>query len=238
MTHLDLFSGIGGFALAAKWAGFDTVAFCETDDFCRGVLAKHWPEVPICGDVKELDGNDYSGVDLITGGYPCQPFSLVGKRLGAADDRHLWPEMRRIIEQARPTWVVSENVAGHITMGLDDVLSDLESLDYAARAIVIPACAVGALHIRERVWVVAHSNSRNDKSGKITRPRICEKISSKRPNGDTCSTSWGVARWAKTEPGFPLVADGVSDRVARYRATGNAIVPQVAYELMRAMVSV
>jgi len=235
MRHLDLFSGIGGFALAAKWAGFETVGFCEQDDFCKSVLAARWPGVPIHHDVRELDGRLFRGVELISGGYPCQPFSLVGKRRGAEDDRHLWPEMRRVIEQARPAWVVSENVAGHITMGLDDVLSDLESLDYAARAVVIPACAVGALHIRERVWVVANANGRDDKSGPLERPGIRGEVEGQRPDGDACSASWGAERWAKTEPGICLVADGIPDRVARYRATGNAIVPQVAYELLRVM---
>ena len=235
MKHLDLFSGIGGFALAAQWAGIETVAFCEIDNFACKVLNKNFPDVPVHRDIRELDGSLYAGIDLITGGYPCQPFSYCGKRCGENDDRHLWPEMRRIIEQARPTWVVSENVAGHITMGLDDVLSDLESLDYAARAVVIPACAVGALHIRERVWVVANTNGRDDKSGPLERPGIRGEAENKGPDGDACSASWGAARWAKTEPGICLVADGIPDRVARYRATGNAIVPQVAYELLRVM---
>jgi DNA (cytosine-5)-methyltransferase 1 len=237
MKHLDLFSGIGGFALAARWAGFETVAFCECDPFCQGVLRKHWPTTKIHDDVRGVDGSDYRGVELITGGYPCQPFSLVGKRRGAEDDRHLWPEMRRIIGEARPAWVVSENVAGLITMGLDEVLTDLESLGYAARALVIPACAVGALHIRERVWVVANANGRDDKPGPLMRPGVCGEAGGEGADGDACSAGWGFARWAEAEPGFPLVADGIPDRVARYRATGNAIVPQVAYELLRSMVT-
>lgn len=237
MRHLDLFSGIGGFALAAQWAGFETVGFCEIDEFCRKVLSKHWPETPIHGDIREVDGRDYAGVELITGGYPCQPFSVVGKRKGAADDRHLWPEMRRIIAQAKPRWVVAENVTGHITLGLDSVLTDLESLDYSAGAVVIPAAAVGALHRRERVWVVANANHWNDKPIEVTRPKIHDEAAKQRANGDTCSASCGIERWQAIEPGVPIVADGIPGRVDKYRAAGNAIVPQVAYEILRAAVA-
>lgn len=154
-THLDLFSGIGGFALAAGWAGYRTVGFCEVEDYPRRILSKRFSGVPIHGDIRELDGSAYRGVTLITGGYPCQPFSQAGKRKGAADDRHLWPEMLRVVKQARPAWVLAENVAGHITMGLDEVLADLEGEGYAARAVVVPACAVDAPHRRDRVWIVA-----------------------------------------------------------------------------------
>ena len=153
---LDLFSGIGGFSLGLERAGpFRTVAFCERDAFCQAVLRKHWPDVPIHDDVRAL--NFGGGVDVITGGYPCQPFSVAGKQKGAADDRHLWPSMFEIIKHKRPRWVVAENVAGHIAMGLDEVLFDLESEGYTARPLVIPACAVDAPHRRDRVWIVAHS---------------------------------------------------------------------------------
>jgi DNA (cytosine-5)-methyltransferase 1 len=157
---LDLFSGIGGFSLGLeRTGGFETVAFCEIEPFPRRVLAKHWPGTPIHRDVRELRGDDVGPVDVICGGYPCQPFSTAGKRRGAEDDRHLWPEYRRLISELRPTWVIGENVAGHISMGLDDVLSDLEALGYACRAFIVPACAVGAPHRRDRVWIVGHSDS-------------------------------------------------------------------------------
>lgn len=159
-THLDLFSGIGGFALAARWAGFKTVGFCEQDRFCQKVIAKHWPGIQIHEDICKLDGRQYAEVDLLTGGFPCQPFSFAGKRKGASDDRALWPEMFRVITQARPGWVLGENVAGIVSMELDRVLSDLESLGYSARAIVIPACAVDAKHRRSRVWIVANACSK------------------------------------------------------------------------------
>ena len=157
MRVLDLFSGIGGFSLGLERAGMTTVAFCEIDPFCRRVLAKHWPNVPLHEDVRKLKGSDVGSIDVICGGYPCQPFSLAGKRAGAADDRHLWPEMRRLVDELRPSWVIGENVAGHLNMGLDDVLSDLGARGYACRPFVIPACAVGAWHRRDRVWIVAHA---------------------------------------------------------------------------------
>jgi DNA (cytosine-5)-methyltransferase 1 len=157
---LDLFSGIGGFSLGLeRTGGFKTVAFCEIDPFCRRVLAKHWPGVPIHEDVRKLKGTEVGAIDVVCGGYPCQPFSLAGKRGGAADDRHLWPEMRRLVDELRPSWVIGENVAGHIGMGLDDVLSDLEALDYACRTFVVPACAVGAWHRRDRAWIIAYAGS-------------------------------------------------------------------------------
>jgi DNA (cytosine-5)-methyltransferase 1 len=155
---LDLFSGIGGFSLGLeRTGGFETVAFCEIDPFCRKVLAKHWPGVPIHEDVRELTADAVGHVDVITGGYPCQPFSLAGKRAGEEDDRHLWPEMYRLVAELRPAWVIGENVFGHISMGLDQVLSDLETLDYTCRPFVVPACAVDAPHRRDRVWIVANA---------------------------------------------------------------------------------
>ena len=159
MTHIDLFSGIGGFALAAHWAGFKTEVFCERDEFCQKVLNKHWPAVPVISDIRDFDGSDYRGADLLTGGFPCQPFSTAGKRQGEADDRFLWPEMLRVISEARPTWIVGENVSGIISMALDGVLADLESEGYATQAFVIPACAVNAPHKRDRVWIVAYTDS-------------------------------------------------------------------------------
>lgn len=156
---LDLFSGIGGFSLGLeRTGGFETVAFCEYEPFPRAVLAKHWPDVPCFPDVRTLKGTDIDGtVDVICGGYPCQPFSTAGQRRGKEDDRHLWPEFNRLVAELRPTWVIGENVAGHISMGLDDVLSDLEGQGYACRSFVIPACAVDAPHRRDRVWTVAYS---------------------------------------------------------------------------------
>ena len=155
---LDLFSGIGGFSLGLERAGMTTIAFCEIESFCRSVLQKHWPTVPIFNDIRTLTADDLQEQpDLICGGYPCQPFSVAGKQKGKADDRHLWPQMFRIIKECRPAWVLAENVAGHIRMGLDDVLFDLEGEGYTTSTFVIPACAVNAPHRRDRVWIVGYS---------------------------------------------------------------------------------
>lgn len=168
MKVLDLFSGIGGFSIGLEKVGFETIAFCEIERYCQEVLKRHWPDTPIYDDVRSLTAEQLraDGIvrpDIIVGGYPCQPFSYAGVRRGEEDDRHLWPEVYRLIKEIRPTWGIFENVAGHITMGLDEVLSDLEAEGYAARPFVIPACGVDAPHRRDRVWIVAHSNECADR---------------------------------------------------------------------------
>lgn len=159
MRHLDLFSGIGGFALAVRWLGHDTVGFCEIDPWCRKVLDKHWPGVAKHDDIKTLRGDQFGPVDLVTGGFPCQPFSVAGQRRGTDDDRHLWPQMLRVIDEARPRYILGENVAGIVNMVLDDIHADLEAIGYTVGAVVIPAGAVNALHRRDRLWIMAYSNS-------------------------------------------------------------------------------
>ncbi len=170
MTHLSLFTGIGGLDLAAEWAGFETVGQCEWADYPTKVLEKHWPNVPRWRDIRELTGGSFfertgcGTVDLISGGFPCQPFSFAGKRRGSGDDRYLWPEMLRVIKELRPRWVIGENVAGIVNMALDTVLSDLESIGYTTGAFIIPACAVDAPHRRDRCAIVANNDSeRRDK---------------------------------------------------------------------------
>ena len=163
LTHLSLFSGIGGLDLAAEMAGFTTVGQCEWADYPTKVLEKHWPDVPRWRDIRTLTGGSFyertrlRAVDVISGGFPCQPFSVAGKRRGKDDDRYLWPEMLRVIQELRPTWIVGENVAGIVSMALDTVLSDLEGIGYACQAFIIPACAVDAPHRRDRCAIVAHS---------------------------------------------------------------------------------
>ena len=260
-THLDLFSGIGGFALAARWNGIQTLGFCEYNPKARRILAKNFPGVPIHDDVRTLDPKQYEGTTLITGGYPCQPFSHAGKRNGESDDRHLWPEMRRIIEGARPRYVLAENVAGHVTLGLDSVLSDLESLGYACWSAIIPACAVDARHRRDRVWIVGYANGagcgeshaqvagwaaeqpdRNGEPDTNTEREQREGSSQGADTGDA-AVSWESGRvggerarceWPP-EPGMDRVAHGIPGRVDRLHGLGNAIVPQVAAEIIRAL---
>lgn len=159
---LDLCSGIGGFALGMERAGFQTVAFCETNRFCREVLHSHWPEVPQFHDIRKLQGWHVGPVDIITAGFPCQPYSLAGKQKGAADPRNVWPDVCRLVREIMPEWFVGENVPGldgkH--MALDGVLVDLESAGYEAITIEIPACSVDAPHIRKRLFIVANRNGK------------------------------------------------------------------------------
>jgi len=232
-THLDLFSGIGGFALAARWAGYETIAFCEQDRFCRRVLERHWPGVPCVDDVHDLDGKDYEGVTLLTGGFPCQPYSHAGKRGGEEDDRAIWPEMARVIQEANPAMVLGENVAGLATMGLDDVLSDLEGMGYAVQTFRIGAIAIGAQHRRDRLWIVAHSESL--KRGSQRHALGKKEENSRFGNGDkTKGEHSSPCKW-QVEPDVGRVAHGVPSRVDRLKGLGNAIVPQVAFEIIKAM---
>ena len=163
LQHLDLFSGIGGFSLGLETAELaETVAFCDIDKYCTKVLNKHWPHVPVFSDIKELNyetlkANGINNIDIITGGYPCQPFSVAGRKKGEQDPRHLWPEYFRLVKELRPTWVIGENVSGHIKQGLDTVLEDLESEGYSTRTFSISASSIGANHKRERVWILANS---------------------------------------------------------------------------------
>ena len=163
LTHLSLFSGIGGLDLAAEWAGIETVGQCEWAEYPTKVLEEHWPDVPRWKDIQTLTGDNFyertgrRTVDIISGGFPCQPFSVAGKQRGKEDDRYLWPEMVRVIKELRPTWVVGENVAGIVRMALPDILSELEACGYRTRTFLIPACAVGARHRRYRVAIVGYS---------------------------------------------------------------------------------
>ncbi|MEK4473322.1 DNA cytosine methyltransferase [Paenibacillus sp. FSL R7-0048] len=208
MKKLSLFSGIGGIDLAAEWAGMQTIAFCEREPFPQKVLKKHWPDVPIYDDVctltkarLEADGIDTRAIGLISAGYPCQPFSNAGKREGENDNRHLWPEVKRLLEEIRPRWFIGENVAGHVTLGLDDVLSDLGDIGYAAQPIVIPAAAVGAPHRRDRVFIVGYT----ERGGCGGEPR--GRAEQEPPNG-YCkleervmvnSSSPGLSKWRQPE---------------------------------------
>ena len=162
MNHVDLCSGIGGWAIAFRELGINTIAFCEIDKYPRQVLQKNFPSVPIFNDLKELTYEDIKertgvdGIDILTCSYPCQPFSVAGKQKGEEDPRHLWTDTLRIVQECRPTWFVGENVSGHIKLGLDTVLEDLASEGYDTRTFIIPASSVGAWHQRQRIWIIGH----------------------------------------------------------------------------------
>ena len=162
VTHGSLFSGIGGFDLAAQWMGWENVFHVERDPFCRQVLSHHFPESQSFDDVKTFDATHFRGrVSIISGGFPCQPFSAAGKRAGTSDDRYLWPEMFRIIREARPTYVVAENVRGLLSWNeglvLDTVCADLEGEGYEVFPVVLPAASVANCpHRRYRIWIVAY----------------------------------------------------------------------------------
>ena len=255
-THIDLFSGIGGFALAARWAGIETIQFVEIEPFCQKVLQKNFPGVPIHDDIKTFKSDRFKNVGLITGGYPCQPFSVAGKRKGEEDDRHLWPKMFEIIQNIRPNWVICENVYGHVSMGLDEVLTDLENEAYTCQTFIVPACAKNAPHRRDRCWIVAYDTG-GEESGRLsssqreTIPTIREADSHatdteslyaqgcERGQGEMQPGGSGWAEpWLEAATRLCRVDARVSNRVDRLKSLGNAIVPQIAYEIMEAIIQV
>jgi DNA (cytosine-5)-methyltransferase 1 len=158
MNHIDLFTGIMGFSLAAHRAGWKTVAVSEIDPYCCELIKLRMPGVPNLGDIKNYEEWEIDEpIDVITGGFPCQGFSQAGKRRGKEDDRYLWPEMLGVIKKFKPTWVIGENVNGIITMGLDEVCTSLEDAGYSVQPVIIPACSKNAPHRRDRVWIIAYS---------------------------------------------------------------------------------
>ena len=338
LTHIDLFSGIGGFSLAAQWAGFETIVFCENDEYCQKVLQKRfggyvadprcigqkragkqtegiekYNGIPIIPDIRDFDGTKWRGATLLAGGFPCQPFSLAGKRKGKEDNRHLWPEMFRVIEEAKPRWVIAENVRGIINMELGQVLSDLEAIGYdfprdlqgTPIVPVIPASGVNAPHRRDRVWIIAYTdttkNAINSGNGRRdhgdTRGGECtlqaERSNSDDPNsegpklngemsarnrGDGLTNDnrddsnpnekhgdnggygtgenggefnspakvqrsiWQIP-WIEIAARFCVLDDGLPPWVYRHRtrrlkALGNAIVPQVAFQVIKGIAEI
>jgi len=239
MKHLALFNGIGGFQLAAHWMGWENVAHVEIDEWCNRVVKKHFPNSICHTDIKQFDGTAYTNkIDILTGGFPCQPFSVVGKRKGKNDDRYLWPEMLRVIKEVKPTYIVGENVAGIINLALDTVLTDLEALGYTTEAFVIPACAIGAAHRRDRVWIVAYNVKLECDgwaywNGGREREQV-EIISNVWRRRGQENGMWNV------EPAIRRSIDGLPERLdknltKRHQALGNAIVPQVAFEIFKAI---
>ena len=265
MNGISLFSGIGGIDLAFNWAGGNILAFCEIDPFCQKVLRKHWPDTPIFSDIHELskdvirNAGINTAVDIIYGGFPCQPFSVAGNKKGKDDTRYLWPEFSRLVEEFRPRWVVAENVPGILRIAADDVCSDLERQDYDVGIFDFEAAAVGAKHRRERIFFVAHSRC-TLRQGSFEQGTLQNEITggtSHKPERPDCilvpdtgctRCKWSIAcglqekqsaiglygRW-EPEPCVDRVANGIPNRVDRLRALGNAVVPQQAYPVFKAI---
>lgn len=246
----SLFAGIGGFDLGLERAGFEIAWQVEIDHYCQRVLAKHWPHVTRYGDIKTVDWGTVEPVDLLCGGFPCQDISLAGKGAGLAGDRSgLWFEYAKAIAALRPRYVLIENVSALRTRGLDQVLGSLAALGYDAEWHCIPACAVGAPHRRDRVWIIAHSQSDRTQGGVFhQRGTIIGDDGDVQFVADSNTERWlgrpglvGKARggeftcggWWESEPPVGRVAHGIPNRVDRLRGLGNAIVPQIAEWLGR-----
>jgi DNA (cytosine-5)-methyltransferase 1 len=234
MNVLDIFSGIGGFSLGLERAGMRTVAFCEIDPYCRAVLRKHWPDVPIFEDVCKLTAADVDGIDVICGGFPCQDISTAGTGEGLDGSRSgLWMEYARLIGDARPRYVVVENVAALLKRGMGRVLGDLARIGYDAEWSVVSACSMGAPHVRRRVFIVAYPN------GKHGRPRLWNSLARAfRSLQEIDGTPSSRARWrARLANPSALYrdADGVRNGMDRNRAIGNTIIPDITETIGRAI---
>ena len=265
LKGLSLFSGIGGIDLAFNWTGGNILAFCEIDPFCQKVLRKHWPDVPIFSDIHKLSKETIQNagitetVDVIYGGFPCQPFSVAGNKKGKDDTRYLWPEFSRLVGEIKPRWVVAENVPGILQLAADDVCRDLEHQGYEVGIWDFEAAAVGAKHRRERIFFVAHSGC-TLRQGSVKQTALrneTQKGTTHKPERPDCTLvpDTGCARckgnitcglqekqsaiglcgrW-ESEPCVDRVAHGIPNRVDRLRALGNAVVPQQAYPVFKAI---
>ena len=186
MRLLDLFSGIGGFSYAAEKlvGGYETVAFCEQDEFCQQVLRKHWKHVPIYDDVRTIDATRLGTIDIVAGGFPCQAVSQAGLQKATEDDRWLWDEMLRIIQDCKPKWIIGENVVGliNINQGIlfEQVQTDLEKEGYSVQSVVIPAASKNAPHRRDRVWIIAHSNINSQSNESVNEKWLGDVSNTKR----------------------------------------------------------
>lgn len=240
ITVGSLFAGIGGFDLGLARAGMDIKWQVEIDDFCNKVLAKHWPEVKRYRDVKEVGKHNLEPVDLICGGFPCQPFSHAGKRRGKEDHRYLWPEMFRIIKEVKPRWIIGENVIGFFTMGIEQSIANLEAIGYeVAPPFIIPACAIDSDQRRYRVWIIAHAKGLRWNEMVNDKQKQCPPINNESfKSFRRCCLDLHLAM----EPNFNSPGsgirrndDGVSSGVDRLKCLGNAIVPQVVVPIMQAI---
>ena len=287
MRHGSLFSGIGGFDLAAEWMGWENVFHCEWNEFGQKVLKYYWPKAESFTDITKSDFTKYANkIDILTGGFPCQPYSMAGKRKGKDDERHLWPEMLRAIREIKPRFVVGENVRGLTNWNgglvFYEVCAELEALGYQVAPVIIPACAVNAPHRRERIWFVAYyscnANGLRTKTGMGMDGQILERrkrektpngFNNKRKNADVANAksirrenalenkelegrrfgfgdkphSWDTfpleSPICSGDDGLPYRLDGITFpkwRNESIKAYGNAIVPQVAYEIFKAII--
>ena len=238
-THLDLFSGIGGFAIAAEEAGFKTIAFCEIEERCAKFLETEWG-LPVERDIRKLDGRKYRGISLLTGGPPCQPASRAGKQGGAGDDHWLWEPALRVLDEAKPDCVVFENPPGILDVGLDGILSEMGRSGYEVQCFDIPACAVDSPQLRHRIWIVGFlaDSERERRQWRSAEPRETEGRQS------LCSVAglhWQNSIWVPCADGklrrapddsFELV-DGVHRSLLA--ALGNSICPEVATEILKSV---
>lgn len=241
----SLFAGIGGFDLGFEWAGIETVWQVEKDEFCQKVLAKHWPNAKRHGDihdfVKEIKNNQVEPVDIVAGGFPCQPFSQAGRRKGLEDDRYLWPAMVEVVSLLKPSWVIGENVPGIINMGFGDImLSELESQGYRTESFIIPACAVGAPHRRDRVWIVAQNKGVEESSCFKQKEQDFAQGSDSQDKATEAINK--LNRW--NEPWIDVAMRFCHSKIedpsrrSRLKALGNAVVPQIPYLIGKHIVEI
>lgn len=263
MKHISLFSGIGGFDLAAEWMGWENVAHCEWNPFGQKVLKYYWPNAISYHDITKTDFTIHRGnIDIITGGFPCQPYSLAGQRKGKEDERHLWPEMLRAIREVQPCWVVGENVRGLINWSgglvFDEIQADLENEGYEVTPFLLPALGVGANNLRERIWFVAYSNSLGRKNvqgdTRSCRDEICDvqrrRQETQRREEETgfldssgnsflqFQQMYGKPPIFSMDDGLPFRLDGIT--VPKWieescKGAGNAINPKVAHQIFKAI---
>lgn len=246
LTHGSLFSGIGGFDLAAEWAGLENIFHCEWNEFGQKILNYYWPNAISYADITKTDFTIHRGkIDILSGGFPCQPYSTAGKRKGKEDDRHLWPEMLRAIREIQPAYIVGENVHGLVNWNeglvFDEIQTELENEGYEVQSFILPACAIGAEHRRDRIWIIAYSSSARLQKGdsefrqvygipetppiEFARSLTTQWDTRKRSSGMLCRNN-----------GIPKELDGITFsewRKESIKAFGNAIVPQVAFELFK-----
>ncbi|MFY4731278.1 DNA cytosine methyltransferase [Nitrospira sp. BLG_2] len=238
MRVLDLFSGIGGFSLGLERAGMKTVAFCEIEPYCQAVLLKHWPGVPIYGDVRELTADrlvaDGIGVDVICGGFPCQDISFAGSGLGLAGARSgLWSEFARLIGELRPRYAILENVSALLVRGMGRVLGDLAGIGYDAEWSIVSACSVGAPHVRRRVFIVAYPDGQHGRKG-LWDSLAREGGALQSINGEPRQRACWRSR-LENPSALYRGANGLPNGMDRNRAVGNSITPAIPEMIGRAI---